>query len=402
MRTGFAPRAALVAARRLVALLVAVWALAWSAAVGAAEPEAAPPAPEPAAGGALGDAPRVAPSRFTIPTPPGGFNTYDGGWIRFAYEPGARQRVQPLIQAADEVRRELSERLGRPVLQRVTVHVARTPGEMAALAPRGAPPPDYASGVAYADLGLVVLTLTPPYATDIHDLTEVFRHELAHVALHDAVGGRHVPRWFNEGFAVHASGESALVRLRTLWTATLAETLLPLSDLERRFPSEAMEVEVAYAQAADVVRFLLRRQDAARFAGLVTRLERGEPFEVALTDAYGSDVPTLEREWREDVARRYTFWPVFFSGTTIWAGALGLFVWGYRRKRRQAQATLARWAREEAREDAARQLARPAPLDDSAPPRMHVVIARNATRPPALPDGEVPKVQHDGSWHTLH
>lgn len=401
MRSGFAPRAARSATRNLVALVLVLLGVFWGAAA-AAEAGGAAPAPTPEVAPAVGDAPRVAPGRHSIPAPPGGFNTYDGGWVRFAYEPSARQRVQPLIEAADEVRRELSARLGRPVLARVTVHVGRTPGEMAALAPRGAPPPEYASGVAYSDLGLVVLTLTPPYATQTHDLVEVFRHELAHVALHDAVGGRPIPRWFNEGFAVHASGESSLLRMRTLWTATLAETLLPLADLERRFPADPTEVEIAYAQAADVVRFLLRRQDAARFAGLVTRLERGEAFEAALTDAYGSDVVTLEREWREDVARRYTFWPVFFSGTTIWAGALGLFAWGYRRRRRRAQETLARWAREEAREDAARARARVEVLDDAAPPRLHVVIARNALSPPALPDSEVPKVQHEGNWHTLH
>jgi hypothetical protein len=124
-------------------------------------------------------------------------------------------------------------RLGQAVLSDLTVYVARTPGEMSTLAPEGAPYPKYAAGVAYSELGLVLLTLTPKHPGAAHDLVEIFRHELAHVALHQGVSGRAVPRWFNEGFAVHASGESSLARLQTLWTATLAGDLMPLSRLDR-------------------------------------------------------------------------------------------------------------------------------------------------------------------------
>ena len=49
----------------------------------------------------------------------------------------------------------------------------------------------------------------------------MFRHELAHIALQDATLGHHVPRWFNEGFAIHASGESRYLRWKTLENATL-------------------------------------------------------------------------------------------------------------------------------------------------------------------------------------
>lgn len=364
------------------------------------EPPPAPPPIPDAHETPPSDAPRIARgSSIAIPAPPASFNTHDAGWIRFSYQPAVRERVQPLITEADAVRADLRRRLGQSVLDKVTVYVARTPGEMSTLAPEGAPFPKYAAGVAYSDLGFVLLTLQPVHPNSRHDLTEVFRHELAHVALHDAVSGSHVPRWFNEGFAVFASGESSFPRLQTLWTATVANDLLPLARLERSFPEDAATASVAYAQAADVLRFLMRKQDQQRFHSLIERVRSGQRFELAMKDAYGVDLAGLEYEWREDVARRYTFWPVLFSGSIVWALAIGLFGWAWRRRKRRDRETLARWAREEAREDALR--LRLAQQEE----RMHIVLARtprDETPRPLPPEVGVPKVEHDGSWHTLH
>jgi hypothetical protein len=273
---------------------------------------------------------------------------------------------------------------------------------METLAPRGAPYPEYAEGVAYSELGLVLLTLTPRHPNEAFDLVHVFRHELAHVALHDAVGVHRIPRWFNEGFAVMASGETSFERMWVLSSATISDRLLPLSQVERSFPNDESKVSVAYAQAADVVRFLVRREDRHRFRGLVRELSLGRSLDFAAREAYGVDLVTLEHEWREEVAKRYTFWPVLLSGTAIWAAVLGLFVWGWRKRRARSRATLKRWARDEAREDELRR------LDENA--RIHIVLQRAPTETVTTPlpaasqaaEIEVPRVQHDGTWHTLH
>jgi hypothetical protein len=311
--------------------------------------------------------------------------------------------VEPLIAQADSMRHDLATRLAQQVLPRVHVRIARTPAEMETLAPEGAPYPGYAAGVAYSRLGLVLLTLTPQYPRARHDLLEIFRHELAHVALYEAAGGRHLPRWFDEGFAVFASGETSAARLQTLWTATLADTLIPLKDLVHLFPADPTDVSIAYAQAADVVRFLVRREERHRFAGMISRIRQGQSFEQALESAYGTSVAMLEQEWREDVGKRYTFWPVLVSGTVVWVGIIGLFAFGWRRRRQRHHETLARWGREEALEDERRRLAA-----EMAQARVHIVLSpvaqqlQEAPMPPPVADADVPKVEHDGRWHTLH
>src|SRR5262249_25602449 len=114
-----------------------------------------------------------------------------------------------------------------------------------------------------------------------------------------------------------------------------------------------------------------------------------------------------EHEWREDVAKHYSFWPVFFSGSLIWIGVLVLFALAWRRRRRKSRETLERWAREEAHAELRRARAAIQPA-----PRVHIMLPGHhaaTPEPPELPllppaavDTDVPKVQHDGHWHTLH
>jgi len=122
-------------------------------------------------------------------------------------------------------------------------------------------------------------------------------------------------------------------------------------------------------------------------------------------------LPTLEYEWREEIGKRYSFWPVLFSGSLVWAGVLLLFVLGFRQRKKRSRETLERWAREEAFAELNRARASLA----SSPPRVHIVLPGHEAPtttpvPPELPamppgpmvDSDVPRIEHDGRWHTLH
>jgi hypothetical protein len=344
---------------------------------------------------------------------PRGFDTFDAGWLHLSYAPSLSRWVEPLIQEAQAFRTEVSLRLGQQVLSKVRVRLAEDPSQMATLAPVGAPYPNYAVGVAYGKLGLILLTDTPVHPNAEHDLLATFRHELAHLALEEAVQGNSVPLWFNEGLAVHLSRERAFGRTQTLWTAVVSGNLLPLADIEHHFPDDIVGVPLAYAQSADVVRYLLRQEDQTRFRSLISRLRKGQTFPTAMVDAYGLDEYTLERVWRAEAESRYTVWPVLMSGTLVWGGAIVLSVFAWRRKKGREEKTLRRWAREEALDELRRLRAlaekerplasiSPSVPSPGAPPPPPGAAADQ--QGPVLNWGEtpVPRVEHDGNWHTLH
>src|SRR5690606_23372916 len=125
---------------------------------------------------------------------------------------------------------------------------------------------------------------------------------------------------------------------------------------------------------ADVVRYLLRTEDQERFRSLIKRLRRGQSFDAALSDAYGLDSYSLERVWKADAESRYTLWPVLMSGTLVWGGAIVLVVLAWRRNRQRQEATLRRWAREEALDELRRIRIAQAAKDPLASPGPEPVV----------------------------
>lgn len=365
--------------RRFLAFLVVLLAV-FGASPAKAEPEVTETAPQ--------DAPMILePASVTIPPLLGDMTTRDHDWLKLSYPASIDSRVGALVEDSDAFKAELGAYVGQTVLEHVEVRIARSQEDMNALAPAGMPPPRYAVGVAYSALHLVIITLRDPKTAEAVDLGEVMRHELVHVGLFDATQGHHIPRWFNEGLAVQLSGESSFLRMRTLWDATLSKTLIPLSDLDKSFPDENMKVSIAYAESADFVRFLLRDEDRARFGSLIERVRKGAAFDRALADAYSDSTRKLEYQWHEELEKRFSFWPVLTGSSMLWAIIMGMLVVAWVRRRRKSKETLARWAKEEAEEDAR---------------RAAVVEAATLSNVDFVARRSIPTIQHEGEWHTLH
>lgn len=324
---------------------------------------------------------------------PGDFRRLEHGWLTLELPASVADRAAGLLRDADALRARLTESFAQPVLGHVLVRIARDPDQMAAVAPEGWPPPPYAAGVAYGPLHLALLALQAPETWEAPDMTELLSHELTHLALYDAVLGRHTPRWFDEGLAIHELGELPWKRWKTLWDADMSHRLLPLADLDRGFPAGGYEVSIAYAESADFVRFLMRDADRARFGSFIERIRAGAGFDRALDDAYGTDVRKLEYEWREDVGHRVSFVPLLTGGEVIGSLMAVLAVVAFVKRRRRAKAKLAEWAREEAEMDAleARARARAA----------RAIEAEDDDMPTGSMPG-IPIVEHEGRWYTVH
>jgi hypothetical protein len=337
----------------------------------------------------------IQPAVARLPAPPSDFQHIDGGWISLDFPSSVAERATSLLRDAQQFRERVAAELGQPVLERAIVRIARDPEQMAALGPEGAPPPPYASGYALPPMHVIVLSLKAPGSWEATDLPELLRHELMHLALWDAVAGHHVPRWFNEGLAILESGELAWARRETLWQATISKNLLSFADLDRGFRADSGQVNLAYAESADVVRFLMRDDDRARFGSLVQRVRAGADFDRALDDAYGTDLRKVEYEWREDVSHRFGLLPLLTGGGAIWTFITVLAAAAWVKRRRRSKEKLEEWAREEAEADAAAFEARERIAVEKAIPGDDDEI------PPHARPG-IPVVEHEGRWHTLH
>jgi hypothetical protein len=373
----------------VVALWVVLFALVWDARPAFADPDGAPAAP-----------PRdvvlfVQPSEVKLPAPPGDFERIERGWLTLEFPASTRNRVEDLVRDAEEFRARLSEELGQPLLDHAVLRIARSPEQIAELAPEGAPLIPYATGITYPSFQLMILALQAPGTWEAPDLGELMRHELTHLALSEAVAGHHVPKWFNEGLAIYESGEFPWARRMALAEASFGRRLLPLSDLDGAFPEDRYAVNVAYAESAGIVAFLLRDSDRARFGSLIERVRAGVVFDRALEDAYGIDSRKLEFEWREEVSRHFSIVPALTGGGLVWVLATALAAVAWVKRRRRARAKLDQWAREEAEMEAAVAAAAARPSDEGA-------TASPTDDMPSGPKPGIPVVEHEGRWYTVH
>lgn len=344
------------------------------------------------------DAPSID-ARAAVPAPPLEYTANEESGIRIAYHPTARERAHALLRSAATIRAELSNQLGRDVLRAVEIRIAGAPTQMGGLLPSAAPLPAGRPAVAFGDLHLVVMSLGAPGAIEPPpDLARLLGHELAHVALDEALDGHAVPRWFHEGYAVNASGEDAAQRAEALCIASLRDRLMSLHDVDGQFPDGAAEGSLASAEAADFVRFLLERPNRAHFPQLVARVRGGEPFEQAIAAAYGADLGRLEQLWRKEMAKRYSFVPVFAGAMLLWVViALGVLLRRLRRRRAALAVRRARIVDGERRAPLA--ASRSGPRSSRA---AKVTPEDDELGEPIPPDHEVPRVEHDGRWYTLH
>jgi len=247
--------------------------------------------------------------------------------------------IQDTIDAAEGARTEVIEYLGADDTgPMVEVRFARNVEEMRLLCPRE--PPSWADAVAFSPDNIIVISLTTSRHRSVN-LETVFRHELAHLALRWVVGDGHVPRWFNEGLAIMVSGELPMERIQLLWPTAARGEATPLRRLDRSFPEHEFQANRAYAESADIVRFLARYRGRWRLHELLQRVHRGEPFYEAMSSTWGMSVRSLEREWYRDLRRRYSVIPSVTAGLTLWV-LVGLFaVFAYIKRRRDIRRRIA-------------------------------------------------------------
>jgi hypothetical protein len=157
---------------------------------------------------------------------------------------------------------------------------------------RGAP--RWAAGVAYPDVGVVVLALGR--GGQRHDVDKTLDHELAHLALGAAVPG--APRWLHEGFAWQHAADLDAARIETLAGMAWFGSVIPLDELEYGFPAgrgacvARLRRELRLRRLPRPPRPLRRsrrRRRSLPFQDFLRELGHGKSLDEAARTAFGAD-----------------------------------------------------------------------------------------------------------------
>ncbi len=187
--------------------------------------------------------------------------------------------------------------------------------------------PGWGAGAAFPGGRTIVLR------ADAGDVMGTLRHELAHLALHQAVRGR-VPLWFDEGYATMASGQWDLFDRLGLNLAVAKGRIPELRVLDGELRASAQSADVAYALAATAVMELARRNPTGSLEPLFEQLADGVRFEDAVIATTGLSIDRFDEAWRKSVRARFGL-VTWIVGTGIWLGMALLVVLGYDLRRRR-------------------------------------------------------------------
>jgi hypothetical protein len=208
---------------------------------------------------------------------------------------------------------------------------------MAAVAP-GAP--SWAVAVATGDTIAFRLDLVDTDRAMSLDI--VLRHEVVHFVLNRSPA--RLPRWFEEGLAVHHAGVAYLEPDASIERVAAAGRLPRFGDADRLFRGGKGEAALGYEMGERAVATFVRRFGDDAVARLVAVLERGAAFPDAFAATTGEALPDFERRWRAEITPRLPFWLFFLAQnlevTLICSAALlaavGYLLWRLRRERAMA------------------------------------------------------------------
>jgi len=198
---------------------------------------------------------------------------------------------------------------------------------------------------------------------DAPDPQVALRHELAHLALHDAVRVR-LPLWFDEGYAVVAAGEWDRMEALRLNLAVVRGAVGDLRTLDAALRRSEPEAATAYALAGSAVLLLARSNPAQSLDALFAKLGAGTGFEEAVGITTGYTLGTFERAWRKDLRRRFGLL-VWLAAGGGWAilGVMVLVLARWRRRRDAPRRAALDQGWEVAEDEAVVQNETPEPID---------------------------------------
>jgi hypothetical protein len=154
---------------------------------------------------------------------------------------------------------------------------------------------------------------------------EILRHEIAHLALHEALGEL-PPRWFDEGYAAYSAQEWGREEMLATNFALVLRGIPSLDSLDNRFYSGAQRATGAYALAYTAVAEMAALDRDRGLALFFEHWRRTRSMDNAVRAAYGITLAGFEARWRSRTRRRYGALALVTDLAIVGTGVVGLLL----------------------------------------------------------------------------
>jgi hypothetical protein len=210
--------------------------------------------------------------------------------------------------------------------------------------------PEWGAAVAFPDSRRIIMQ-GQSAGTDAGNPIETFRHELAHLALHEAMGNL-PPRWFDEGYASWAAHEWSREDLLATNLGLAWRGMPTLEQLDDRFEGGSTSAQEAYALAYRAVADLSALGGDRGLAPLLEEWKQQGSLEKAVRLSYGITLTEFEKQWQSRTRLRYGALALFsnlaLAGFLVGLVLVPLYLARRRRDRERLKAMVVADAKAEA------------------------------------------------------
>ncbi len=239
--------------------------------------------------------------------------------------------------------------------------------------------PEWGAAVAFPDSRRIVMQGRSA-GSDAGDPRAVFRHELAHLALHEYLDDL-APRWFDEGYASYAARETGRDDAIAANVALAVKGVPSFDQLDSEFAEGATTAQTAYALAYGAVDQLASLDTTHGLSRFFESWKKEASLERAVRSTYGITMAEFEQRWQRQTRRRYgglaLIGDVTLGGLLLLFIIVPLYVARLQRDRRRMAALI---AADQAAEIAARESALEALLRGDEPPNS---LSDTSSAPPS-------------------
>lgn len=225
-----------------------------------------------------------------------------GDGVTVVHDASLQRQAELLAGFYPRIRAELEDKIGWKLRAKPVVFLIADSGEFVRMGGNSA-----IAAFASFPKGHIIVnmdSITPHFIL----LSRTFRHELAHVLLHERIRGRNLPHWLDEGVSEWASaGEEKNLadRIEEFTTAFgLHRNAVPLEQLSQSFPRGGRGTLLAYTESRSFIEYVVSRYGKDGLTSVLARLEKGDGIDRAFLNALSTPLPTVEKQWRDNLRHK--------------------------------------------------------------------------------------------------
>ncbi|MFH1633707.1 MAG: peptidase MA family metallohydrolase, partial [Chloroflexota bacterium] len=247
---------------------------------------------------------------------------------------------QNILNAAYEGLQRIQSHVTVPQPEGVAIYVYANVMELQEILLFSGQSAAWVAGHADPDLGVIMVSL--PLGPDQNlEIKRQIPHELTHVLLYQKLGTGYdsLPQWLNEGLASTAELFPNPDYQVLLDKAYERGSLIPISDLCYRFPMDAANFQLSYAESTAFTRYLQQTYGKAAMEDLIQAYADGLGCAQGTEAAVGIPLTELEADWRQAMFNENAafnalmeFAPWMLLLMAVLAAPVGLMILGARKR----------------------------------------------------------------------